>query len=64
MEDRLQDVAVAIGDVRILPVKGNGIGGAVPVPEAQYASATWDGKLLIERTVSSRLGPAATKWRR
>lgn len=34
MKDRLQDVAVLIGDVSILPVRRYVVGGAVPVPEA------------------------------
>ena len=34
MEDRLQDVAITIGNVCILPIKRNAVGRAVPVPEA------------------------------
>jgi len=34
MEDRLQDRAAAIGDVSILPIERNGVGGEIPVPEA------------------------------
>ena len=34
MVDGLEDVAVGIGDVSILPVEGNAVNGAVPVPEA------------------------------
>jgi hypothetical protein len=34
MENRLKDVAVAIGDVSVLPVEVDGVSGAVPMPEA------------------------------
>jgi hypothetical protein len=34
MEDRLQDGAIAIGDVGILPVPVDEVEGAGPVPEA------------------------------
>jgi hypothetical protein len=34
MEDRLQDGAIAIGDVGILPVERDEVEGADPVPEA------------------------------
>ena len=48
MEDRLQYDAAAIRDVGVLPVKVDGIGGAIPVPEAQCASARRHCKLLVE----------------
>ena len=60
MKDRLQNVAVAIGNVSILPVERDGVSGAGPVPEAQCASASWYGELLIKRAVSAYLRrPAA-----
>ena len=34
MENGLEDVAVAIGDVSVLPVESDGVSGAVPMPEA------------------------------
>jgi hypothetical protein len=34
MEDGLQNVTATIGDVSILPVKGDAVSGAIPVPEA------------------------------
>jgi hypothetical protein len=34
MENRLKNVVVAIGDVRILPVEIDGVSAAVPMPEA------------------------------
>ena|SRR5437867_1072723 len=57
MEDRLQDRARGICDVSILPVEGNGVGGAVEVPEAQCASASRYRELLIEGAVSVCLAP-------
>ena len=35
VEDGLQDVAVDVRDVSVLPVERDNVGGAVPVPEAQ-----------------------------
>src|SRR6266513_4490296 len=58
MEDSLQNGAVAIGDVSILPVKRNTVGSEVPVPEAQCASTHGHRELLIEGAVPGRL-PAA-----
>ena len=52
MEDRLQDIAIAIGDVSILPVERNAVISAVLVPEAQRARTSRDCELLIERAVS------------
>ena len=55
MEDCLQDIAVDVGDVSVLPVKVDTIGRAIPMPKAQRAEADgWHGKLLIERTISGR----------
>ena len=34
MEDRLQDGAIGIGNISILPVVGDEVEGAGPVPEA------------------------------
>ena len=34
MENGLEDVAVAIGDVTVLPVEIDDVSGAVPMPEA------------------------------
>ena len=34
VENRLKDVAVAIGDVSVLPVEVDGVTTAVPMPEA------------------------------
>jgi hypothetical protein len=48
MEDRLQDVTIAIGDVSILPVERNAVISAVLVPEAQRARTSRDSELLIE----------------
>ena len=48
MEDRLQYDAVAIRDVGVLPVEVNGIGGAIPVPEAQCGSVSTHRELLVE----------------
>ena len=33
MENRLKDVAVAIGDISVLPVEADGVSAAVPMPE-------------------------------
>ena len=51
MEDRLQDIARAISDVSVLPVKRDAVGGAVPVPEAQCAGTSGDDELLVEGAV-------------
>ena len=48
MVDRLEDIAIAIGDISILPVKLNAVISAVLVVEAQCASAARDSELLIE----------------
>jgi len=56
VEDCLQDVAVDIRDVSVLPVERDGIHGAVPVPEAQRAAGRRHRELLIEGTVSRGLG--------
>ena|SRR5947208_2171711 len=58
MEDRLQDSARAIGDVSILPVERDAVGGEIPVPEAQCASTSRHRELLIKRAVPERLRPA------
>src|SRR5206468_3685369 len=55
MEDRLQDGAGAIGDVSILPVEGDAVEGAGPVPEGQRACTRRYRELLIERAVAERL---------
>ncbi len=55
MEDRLQDIAIAIGDVSILPVERNAVVSAVLVPEAQRARTSGDSELLIERAISEWL---------
>ena len=34
MENRLKDVAIAIGDISVLPVEADGVSAAVPMPEA------------------------------
>ena len=45
VENRLKDVAVAIGDVSVLPVEIDGVSGAVPMPEptgvAPASDAAW-----------------------
>jgi hypothetical protein len=48
MEDGLQDISVAIGDISILPVERDAVSRAVPVVEAQCASTRRDYELLIE----------------
>jgi hypothetical protein len=48
MEDRLQDVAVVIGNVSVLPVECNAVGAAVPVVEAQRTATRRHRELLIE----------------
>jgi hypothetical protein len=34
VENRLKNVAVAIGDVSVLPIEVDGVSAAVPMPEA------------------------------
>ena len=48
MVDRLQDVAVAIGDIRILPVERYRVISAVLVPEAKCGAGRHRPELLIE----------------
>ena len=48
MVDRLQDVAVAIGDVSILPVERYRVISAILVPEAQRGAGRHRPELLIE----------------
>ena len=60
MEDRLQDVAIGVRDVGVLPVELDEVHGAGPVPEAQRASTSRYGELLIKGTVSRGLGPRET----
>src|SRR6266542_4843973 len=55
MEDRLQDVTIAIGDIRILPVERNAVVRAVLVPEAQRGISRHRPELLIKRAVSKWL---------
>src|SRR5207248_2837312 len=55
MVDRLQDVAVAIGDVSILPVERYRVISAVLVPEAKCGAGRHRPELLIERAVSQWL---------
>ena len=64
MEDRLEDVTVAIGDISILPVERDTVGGTGIVPEAQCGASRHRPELLVERAVSKRLGPATTIWLR
>jgi hypothetical protein len=60
MEDRLQDVAVAIRDISVLPVERNCVGRAGPIPETQCAATSRHCELLIERAVSECLNPRGT----
>ncbi len=55
MEDRLQDVTVSIGNVRILPVERNAVISAVLVPEAQRGISRHRPELLIKGAVSKWL---------
>ena len=48
MEKCLQDVAVAIGYVSILPIECDDVGRVIPVPEAQRGIGGQRSKLLIE----------------
>jgi hypothetical protein len=54
MEDRLQDVAIVIGDVSILPVEIDGIGCTIPVPETQGSSGRRHRELLVKGAISQR----------
>jgi hypothetical protein len=48
MEDYLQNVTVAIGDISVLPVERNAVSGVIPVVEAQRASTGRNCELLVE----------------
>jgi hypothetical protein len=55
MEDSLQDIAVDVCDVGVLPVKVDGVGCTIPMPEAQSTEAYgWHSKLLVKRTIARR----------
>ena len=54
VENRLKDVAVAIGEVSVLPVEVDGLSAAVPMPEAWHSVSRH--RLLIkdiDRTIVS-----------
>src|ERR1041385_5344389 len=55
MVDRLQNVAIAIGDISVLPVERYAVISAVHVPETQRGASRHRPELLIERAVSQRL---------
>jgi hypothetical protein len=61
MEESLQNGAVGIGDVGVLPVVLNSVSGTRQVPERQRAVASRNGELLIERAVSGRLTSKVAK---
>jgi hypothetical protein len=48
MEDCLQDVAVSISNIGVLPVERDFVGCTIPVPEAQCAANRRQRELLIE----------------
>ena len=60
VEDGLQNVAVAIGDIGVLPVERNTVSSTVLMPEAQDTGTSRNGELLIEGAVPERFGPFAT----
>src|ERR1051326_1025762 len=55
MVDGLQDIAIAIGDVSILPVERYAVIRTIFVSEAQCCTGRHRPELLIERAVSQRL---------
>lgn len=59
MENGLQNVAVAIGDVCVLPVERNTVSRTVFMPEAQGTDTSRNGELLIEGAVPGWFGPVA-----
>jgi hypothetical protein len=52
MEDGLQDVAIAIRDIGILPIGGDRVRRAIPVPEAQRASSRRYRELLVKGAIT------------
>jgi len=58
VHDRGQDVAARVGDIGILPVKRDRVGGQREVPVAEGAPGGRHGDLLIENTIAGRLAPA------
>ncbi len=58
VKDRLQDDAIGIGNIGVLRIVGDGVGGGVPVPEAQNSIGRHRPNLLVEGAVTVRLGPA------
>ena len=58
MKDGLQDGAIGVGNISVLKIEGDGVGGVVPVPEAQNGVGRHRPDLLVERAVTVWLGPA------
>ena len=58
VKDGLQDDAIGIGNISVLRIEGDGVGGVVPVPEAQNGVGRHRSKLLVERADPVWLGPA------
>ena len=52
MHDCCQYGPRSVADVGVLPVEGNTVYGAWPVPEAKGAAGGWYGYLLVEGAVA------------
>ena len=61
VEDSLQNETVAVGNVRILPVKGDVVCSTCPIPEAQCAATGRHRELLVKGAVPGRLAPPAAE---
>src|SRR6516165_8759690 len=55
MEDGLQNRAVAIGNVSILPIVHDVIGSMVPVPKTERGTIRRHSELLVEERLCNRL---------
>ena len=58
VKDGLQDLATGVGNISVLPIEGDGVGGEVPVPKAQNGVGRHRSELLVERALPVWLGPA------
>src|SRR5262249_37711917 len=58
VKDGLQDDAIGVGNIGILRIVGDDVGGGVPVPETKNSVGRHRPNLLVEGAVTVWLGPA------
>ena len=52
VKDGLENSATGIGDISVLRIGGDGVGGVVPMPEAQNGVGRHRSNLLVEGAVT------------